>query len=227
MVRVGKLVPPLVACGGVLALGACAAAPPVGPTVLAIPGKGQSLAQFQQEDASCRQYAAERTGGVQPGQAATNAAVGSAVVGTALGAAAGAAIGAASGAAGAGAAIGAGAGLLGGSLIGAGNGAASAAGLQQAYNINYSQCMIAQGNTVRAPPGPYPAYGYPAYGYGYPAYGYGYPAYGYPAYYGYPYGGPVVVAPSVTLGWGWGWHGGWGWYRGWGWHGGGWGGWHH
>ncbi|MDE2583191.1 MAG: glycine zipper family protein [Rhodospirillales bacterium] len=149
---------------------------------MALPGKGKSFNAFQREDAYCRQYADRDIGYMQPGQAATNAGLGSAVVGTALGAAAGAAIGSVSGNMGAGAAIGGAAGLLGGSAIGAGNAQASAEGLQQRYNIAYTQCMYAQGNTVVArPPGPYGGYG----GYGYPGPGYGYPgpAYG-PYYYG-------------------------------------------
>ena len=78
-----------------IALGACVVPPPAGPTVLAMPPQGKPLEAFQQDDATCRGWATQQTGGVQPAQAATDSAVGSAVVGTALGAAAGAAIGAA------------------------------------------------------------------------------------------------------------------------------------
>jgi len=42
---------------GTLAVAACAAAPPAGPTVVALPPRGTSLAAFQQEDAGCRGYA--------------------------------------------------------------------------------------------------------------------------------------------------------------------------
>ncbi len=146
-----------------------------------MPGKGKSLAQFQQDDASCRNYASAQTGGVQPAQAANQSAVGSAVIGTALGAAAGAALGAAAGNAGIGAAAGAGAGLLGGASVGANNAQVSAANIQDRYDIAYSQCMSANGNEVpeQAPV----AYGAPA------AYG---PAPGY--YYApAPYYGPSVV----------------------------------
>ncbi len=45
-----------------LLLGACAAVPPTGPSVLALPAKGKDLAQFQEEDAACRQYAAAPIG---------------------------------------------------------------------------------------------------------------------------------------------------------------------
>ena len=119
---------------------------------MALPGQGKNFEAFQQDDVVCRQYAWQQTGGAAPGAAASQSAVGSAVVGTALGAAAGAAIGAASGAAGAGAAIGAGAGLLAGSAIGANNAAATYGGVQQLYDISYTQCMTAHGNSVQAPP---------------------------------------------------------------------------
>jgi hypothetical protein len=197
-----------------IALGACAVAPPAGPTVTAMPGQGKSFEAFQQDDATCRGWATQQTGGLQPAQAANGAAVGSAVLGTALGAAAGAAIGSVGGAVGAGAAIGAATGLLAGSAVGAGPAQASAGNVQYRYDQSYAQCMSAQGNSVQMPQ---PAYagGYPG---GYGGYGgYGYP-YGYPAY---PYGyapGYVGIGPAVVVGGGWG--GGWGWRGGWGWHGG-------
>ena len=117
-----------------------------------------------------------------------------------------------------------------GSLVGANNAAAADGGTQQYYDVSYTQCMTAHGDTVQPPPVayagyPYPPYPYPAYPYPYPLYPYGYS------------GG--FLAPSVAIGFGsgWGWHGGgWGWrgggwdWRGGGWRGGGWrggGGWHH
>ena len=100
--------------GGVSAVAACAVAPPSGPTVVALPPPGKSLAVFQQEDGQCRNYAASMTGNLHPGQVGTQTAVGSAAVGTGPGAATGAAIGAAAGNAGAGAAIGGATGLVGG-----------------------------------------------------------------------------------------------------------------
>jgi hypothetical protein len=191
-----------------LALNACAVPPPTGPSVMALPGQGKNFEAFQQDDAACRQYAGVQTGGASPGAAATQSAVGSAVVGTALGAAAGAALGSVGGAVGAGAAIGGATGLLAGSAIGANNAAAAYGSVQQHYDISYTQCMTAHGDSVQAPPVGYAAaYPYPAYPYGY----------AYPGYYG-----PGFYAPSVVLGFG----GGWG--RGWGggWHGGGWHHWH-
>ncbi len=192
---IARSLAPAGALGLALALGACAVAPPTGPTVMALPAKGKNFATFRQEDMSCRQYAEQQIGYMQPAQAANNAAVGSALVGTALGAAAGAAIGSVSGNVGAGAAIGAGAGLLGGSAIGASNAQASAGDLQQRYNIAYTQCMYSNGNTVVSRP---PGYGY---GGGYPGPGYGYP----PPPYG-PYYGPVYPQPGVSVGIGGGWY---------------------
>jgi hypothetical protein len=167
---------------------------------MALPPQGKSFAVFQQDDASCRGYASQMTGGASAAQAANNSAVGSAVVGTALGAAAGAAIGAAAGGAGAGAAIGAATGLVAGTAVGAGNAQIAGGNVQARYDTAYTQCMYARGNTVQAAPSGYAA------GYGYPSYGYG------PGYYGPGYYGPAVV---VGGGWGWGWGGGWrgGWHR--------------
>jgi outer membrane lipoprotein SlyB len=197
-----------------LAIAGCTVVPPDGPSVMALPGKEKTFDAFQRDDAMCRQFAFQQNGGVQPADAATNSAVGSAVVGTALGAVAGAAIGSVTGQMGAGAAIGAAGGLLAGSAVGAGNAQVSSAGLQQRYDIAYTQCMYAQGDTVQTAS---PGYGYAGYA-GYPGYddtpGYGYPpGYGFPAYYAPP---PVYYAPSVIVGGGWGWGGG---YRG-GWGGG-------
>ena len=181
---------------GTLALGACVAAPPTGPNVAVMPGAGKTLAQFQQDDYTCRGYAQQSIGGGQSQQAANNDAVGSAVVGTGVGAAAGALLGAAAGNAGLGAAAGAGAGLLVGSSAGANGAQASSAQLQHQYDVGYMQCMAAQGENV--PPvqqqaAAYPAYAYPAYPY--PAYGYA----PYPYYYG-----PGYYGPEVSVGFGFG-----------------------
>ena len=181
------------ALGAVLALGACAVAPPSGPTVMALPGKDKNFAAFQHEDAACRQFADQQIGYMQPAQAANAAGVGSAVLGTAIGAAAGAALGSIGGSAGAGAAIGGATGLVGGSMIGASNAQMSYGELQQRYNIAYTQCMYAQGNTVVSRP---PGYDY-GYG-GYPA-----PVYGYPGPYGPYYGRGYWPGYSVGIGRGW------------------------
>ncbi len=172
-----------VALAGLLALGACAAVPPTGPSVMALPPQGKDLATFQSDDASCRQFAFAQTPGA-PGAAtaASQNAVGSAALGTALGAAAGAGLGSLGGAVGTGAAVGAGAGLLVGSAAGSNASAATTAGLQQQYDVAYTQCMASKGNTVESPPGPPVVAGYP---------------YPYP----YGYGGPVIV-PSFAFGFG-------------------------
>jgi hypothetical protein len=176
------------------ALAACAVAPPSGPDIVAMPGQGKDLAAFQQDDAACRGYASQSTGGTQAAQNATNNAVGTAVVGTAIGAAAGAALGSVSGNVGAGAAIGGATGLVAGSAIGANGAQASADDLQFHYDTAYAQCMASRGNTISTPPPAYAASPYPGpYAGPYP---YPYPyAYPYPGYYG-----PPVV---VRYGWGW------------------------
>jgi len=168
---------------------ACAAPLPAGPTVLAVPGKDKTFAQFQQDEGSCRNYAQSQIGPTSPSQAATESGVGSAAVGTALGALAGAAVGSTVGSVGAGAAIGAGTGLLVGSSVGAGNAAYSGAQVQQRYDFSYIQCMTAKGESVQSPAPA--AYGYAPYPY--PGYAYG------PAY-PYPYPGVVVGGPVVEFG---------------------------
>ncbi len=211
--------PVCIGLASTLALSACVMAPPPGPSVMATPGQGKDFQAFQQDDGFCRQVATQQTGGMSPAVAANNSAVGSAVVGTALGAAAGAAIGAAAGGgpgAGAGAAIGAASGLLVGSSAGVGTAQASAAGVQQRYDMVYAQCMASKGDAVQSAPAGYAA------GYGAPAYGYGPPPYAYPPpYYPYAYGyAPAYFGPELEIGvgggWGWGggWHGGWGGERG-------------
>lgn len=167
-----------------LALSACVVAPPTGPSVMALPAQGKSFEQFQQDDATCQQYASARIGNGSPQQAANESGVSSAVVGTAIGAAAGALIGAAAGDPGVGAAIGGGGGLLLGSTAGLSNAYASGTALQYRYDMAYTQCMSGKGESVpmaQNNPTPYP----PRYAYRmYPAYpGYYYPGY----YYPYPY----------------------------------------
>jgi hypothetical protein len=158
-----------------LALGACAVAPPSGPSIVALPGPGKSLQQFQNDDYSCRDYAQSRTpySGAEAQNAANNA-NGTAVAGTLIGAAAGAALGSLSGNVGAGAALGAGAGLLGGASV-AGNQAQGAAdSLQGRYDAAYAQCMVASGESIQSPPPPQAYYAPPGpppgYYYGGPGY---------------------------------------------------------
>jgi hypothetical protein len=179
----------------VLALSACAVAPPQGPSVMALPPQGKPFEVFQQDDVTCRGFATEQTGGASSAQAANNSAVGSAVLGTALGAGVGAALGSVGGAVGTGAAIGGAAGLLMGSAVGANNAQAAGGNVQARYDTAYTQCMYSKGNTVQSAPSGY-AGGYPPGYYPGPYYGYG------PGYYG----------PAVVIGGGWGYGG---WHRRW------------
>lgn len=151
----------------VIALTGCTVLPPSGPSVVALPPKGKSLADFQHEDYACRDYAFRSTDSSGAAQGATTNSVNSAALGTLGGAAAGALLGAAAGNAGAGAAIGAGSGLLLGGAVGANGAQYSAAGLQARYDAAYAQCMTSKGNsiapqtaTIYATP---PAYAAPAY----------------------------------------------------------------
>lgn len=132
--------------GSVLLLGACTVMPK-GPTVMALPGTGQSLERFQADDAFCRQYAHQMIGGKDAQEASRESAVTSAVVGTGVGAAAGAVIGGG----GRGAATGAGVGLLLGSAVGADSARASGVGTQQQYDNAYVQCMYSKGHRVPVP----------------------------------------------------------------------------
>jgi len=171
---------------GTLALAGCAVAPPTGPSVMALPAKDKSFADFQQDDASCRQFASVQTGGAAPAAAAQQSAVNSAAAGTLVGAAAGAAIGAAAGNPALGAAVGAGSGLLVGSAAGADAAQLSGAELQRRYDMGYLQCMSAKGESVPTslPPA---SYAYPYYPYPYPYYGYG------------PYWGPYGFGGSFVF----------------------------
>lgn len=133
---------PFIPLLGLMALSACTTMPS-GPSVLVLPGRGQSFDQFRADDYACRQYAYEQIGGRTPDQAAATSGVRSAAVGTAVGAVAGAAIAGREGAA-----VGAGTGLLVGSAAGAGAAETSSYGLQRRYDYGYVQCMYAKGHRV-------------------------------------------------------------------------------
>lgn len=205
------------AAGSGMLLAGCAVQPPTAPTVMALPPPGKSLAAFQQDDYTCRNYAQQQTAYMAANANATNPTANGAVLGTLAGAALGAGLGAVAGNAGAGAAIGGATGLLGGAAVGSNRAAGAQYSLQQQYDIAYTQCMYAHGDSVRSPP---PGY---AYGGGNP---YSYPsAYPYWGAYGY---GPGFFAPGIVFagGWGGGYWGGGHWNGGnWGhWNGGHWGG---
>ena len=139
-----------------LLLTACATLP-TGPSVLVLPGTGKDFAQFQADDAVCRQWALQQTG-MTPNEAGAASTVTGAAVGTAVGAGLGAAIGAAAGSPATGAAVGAGAGLFGGTAVGAGNAYGSSISVQRHYDIAYVQCMYAKGNQVPVTRGSPPTY---------------------------------------------------------------------
>ncbi|GMU48738.1 MAG: hypothetical protein AMXMBFR31_09640 [Candidatus Desulfobacillus denitrificans] len=124
-----------------LALAACVSMPS-GPSVMVLPGTGMSFEQFRQDDALCRQYAAEQVGQTPEG-ASDSSGLRSAAVGTAVGAVAGALI---DGRRGAG--VGAGTGLVVGSAAGAGSAQVSGREAQRRYDNAFVQCMYARGHRV-------------------------------------------------------------------------------
>jgi hypothetical protein len=140
---------------------------PMGPTVQVMPAPNKPFPVFQQDDASCRQFADQSVAG--QAEQANNQAIGTAVIGTALGAGLGAAIGG-----GRGAAIGAGAGALGGTAVASGPANAAQYTIQQRYDMAYAQCMYSRGNQI---PGyaATPAYSAPPPGYSAPPPGYSAP----------------------------------------------------
>lgn len=128
--------------GAALLLGACTTLPPSGPSVMVLPGTGKTFDQFRFDDNDCRLYSGQQTGAT-PEAAAVDSGARSAVIGTLLGAAAGAAINGSRGAS-----VGAGTGLLLGGSAGASSANASAYGIQQRYDVAYTQCMYAKGHRV-------------------------------------------------------------------------------
>lgn len=132
--------------GAALTLAACTVMP-TGPSVMVLPGTGQTFDRFRFDDADCRQYAFVQVGGKTAATSARESAVTSAAVGTAVGALAGAAIGGNS----QGAAVGAGAGLLMGSAVGSDTARASGVGSQRQYDNAYIQCMYSKGHRVPVP----------------------------------------------------------------------------
>lgn len=129
-----------------LLLGACTVMP-TGPSVMVLPGSGQSIENFRADDYWCREDAFRLIGGRSAEQAGRDSAVSSAAVGAAIGALAGAAIGGNA----RGAAVGAGVGLLAGSGAGADTARASTGGSQRQYDNAYIQCMYAKGHRVPVP----------------------------------------------------------------------------
>jgi hypothetical protein len=155
-----------VAIAALTLLGACTVVPPPGPRVMVLPGPGKTLAQFQQDEATCRNYASAQTGYISPADAQAQSSIASAGVGTLVGATAGTLLGAATGNPGAGAALGAGGGLLLGTAAGSNAAQTSSEYVQERYDTSYLQCMAANGNRVPNVASPYVTYR----GYYYPAY---------------------------------------------------------
>jgi hypothetical protein len=110
---------------------------------MAMPGNGKDLSQFRADDAYCRDYALQMSGGKTANDAAVDSGVRGAALGTVIGAAAGAAMGGHEGAG-----VGAGTGLLVGTMAGASQGERSAYGVQQRYDHAYIQCMYDKGDRV-------------------------------------------------------------------------------
>jgi outer membrane lipoprotein SlyB len=130
-------------CGTGLLLVSCASTP-MGPTVRALPPQGKPFENFQVDQNSCKQYAADQVRGQADEANSTGLLEG--IGGTVLGAGLGAAIGG-----GQGAAIGAGAGALGGTAVGASTSSNQQRGIQKQYNDAYVQCMVAKGNQIEQP----------------------------------------------------------------------------
>lgn len=129
-----------------LTLAGCATLPE-GPTVMVLPSQYKPFEVFQDEELTCRNWAASRIGLTAeetPQQTTAN----SAVLGTLLGAGIGAMFGAASGDPGVGAAFGAGTGLLAGTAIGADAAQNRGWDAQRRYDSAYVQCMYSYGNQV-------------------------------------------------------------------------------
>lgn len=124
----------------VLALEGCASQP-MGPTVAVMPAPNKPFEVFQEDQAVCKYFADQQVNG--QAESANQKSLGGAVLATILGAGLGAAIGG-----GQGAGIGAAGGSLAGAAVGAGGSEHSQAGIQQQYNIAYTQCMYSKGNQV-------------------------------------------------------------------------------
>jgi hypothetical protein len=157
-VRLGAAGHPVISVCVAAVLTGCAATP-MGPTVQVMPGPGKTFDQFQNDNASCKVYAAGQVQG--QADAANQQAVGAGVLTTALGAGLGAAVGGAYGNAGAGAAVGAASGAGLGAAYGANGSSYAQMSIQGQYDGAFSQCMYAKGEQVPGfaplpPPGPPP-----------------------------------------------------------------------
>jgi hypothetical protein len=123
-----------------LLLAACAQTPMV-PTVQVLPGPRKSFTDFQNDQATCRNFAQQAVGDQARG--ANLHGLGVAALTTALGAGLGGAIGGGSGAG-----IGAAAGALGGAGIASVQTTRAQNTIQAQFDAAYVQCMFSLGNTV-------------------------------------------------------------------------------
>ena len=129
-----------------LGLAACAETP-AGPRVQVLPAQGKPFEVFAQEQAYCKQYAADQVNG--QAQNANEKALVETVIGAALGAGIGGAVGG-----GHGAGVGAAVGGAGGALVGTGTSGQAHQSIQQQYDNAFSQCMYAKGNQIIQPAQP-------------------------------------------------------------------------
>ena len=131
---------PLIALASVMALSACAQTP-MGSTVPVMPGPNTSLASFQNDQATCRQFAQQAV--ADQVQGANLRGLGTAALTTALGAGLGGAIGG-----GRGAGIGAAGGALGGAGLAAAGSSNTQQSIQAQFDNAFAACMYSLGNTV-------------------------------------------------------------------------------
>ena len=123
-----------------MVLSACAQTP-MGSTVPVMPGPNTSLASFQNDQATCRQFAQQAV--ADQAQGANLRGLGTAALTTALGAGLGGAIGG-----GRGAGIGAASGALAGTGLGAAQSSNAQTSIQAQFDNAFAACMFSLGNTV-------------------------------------------------------------------------------
>ena len=128
------------ALASVMVLSACAQTP-MGSTVPVMPGPNTSLVSFQNDQATCRQFAQQAV--ADQVQGAKLRGLGTAALTTALGAGLGGAIGG-----GRGAGIGAASGALGGAGLAAAGTSNTQALIQAQFDNAFAACMFSLGNTV-------------------------------------------------------------------------------
>jgi len=128
------------ALASVMVLSACAQVP-MGSTVPVMPGPNTSLAGFQNDQLTCRQFAQQAV--ADQAQGANLRGLGTAALTTALGAGLGGAIGG-----GRGAGIGAASGALGGAGLAAVGSSNAQQSIQAQFDNAFAACMFSLGNTV-------------------------------------------------------------------------------